>query len=269
MDVNKAEEGVISGDTGILLGPWWMSESVVNLCTQKNPEARWSMAAIPSNGDGKAIVPRRSISAYFVVNADCEHPEALIKLMNMVATGSVDQEEWTKPQNGYVWNWCPTLYTDPYDIERVYEHFTDAMEADPEAEGEAPADFTETEKTYWEAMPAYNAFWENGDTTILEDEVAFMSFGNILARIDHNGGWATAIKVADSGDLMYNEYYGPATDTQKEVSATLTKLMNENYLKIIMGEQSIDTFDKFTEDWMALGGEDITKEVNEWYQENK
>ncbi|MFS0778212.1 hypothetical protein ABC255_19705 [Neobacillus sp. 3P2-tot-E-2] len=37
----------------------------------------------------------------------------------------------------------------------------------------------------------------------------------------------------------------------------------EMVTKIILGE-SIGEFDKFVENWKKLGGDDITKEVNEW-----
>lgn len=38
------------------------------------------------------------------------------------------------------------------------------------------------------------------------------------------------------------------------------------YTNIIYGNESIDAFDKFVEDWKAQGGEQITKEINEWYK---
>ena len=42
----------------------------------------------------------------------------------------------------------------------------------------------------------------------------------------------------------------------------------EVYTRIIMGE-SIDEFDKMVKDWYALGGEQITAEVNDWYKKNR
>lgn len=41
------------------------------------------------------------------------------------------------------------------------------------------------------------------------------------------------------------------------------------YTNIIYGNESIDAFDKFVEDWYAQGGDKITEEVNEWYQSVK
>ena len=46
------------------------------------------------------------------------------------------------------------------------------------------------------------------------------------------------------------------------------KMQNEVFVKIILGE-SIDTFDRFVEDWKKLGGDQITQEVNEWYEQAK
>jgi putative aldouronate transport system substrate-binding protein len=47
--------------------------------------------------------------------------------------------------------------------------------------------------------------------------------------------------------------------------ASLNDMINETFTKIIMG-QSIDTFVKLMEDWKKLGGNDMTKEVNDWYK---
>ncbi|MNR63926.1 hypothetical protein D3C85_1863950 [compost metagenome] len=53
-----------------------------------------------------------------------------------------------------------------------------------------------------------------------------------------------------------------------ERKSTLEKLQNEVFVKIILGD-SIETFDKFVDDWKKLGGEQITTEVNDWYKASK
>ncbi len=40
-------------------------------------------------------------------------------------------------------------------------------------------------------------------------------------------------------------------------------------MKIVMGKVPVDEFDKFVAQWKQLGGEQITKEVNEWYNAKK
>lgn len=51
--------------------------------------------------------------------------------------------------------------------------------------------------------------------------------------------------------------------------AELDKLRNNTFLSMVMGETPVSDFDKFVEQWKAQGGDEIAKEVNEWYQNNK
>ena len=45
--------------------------------------------------------------------------------------------------------------------------------------------------------------------------------------------------------------------------ATLNKLENDMITNIILGKP-IAEFDKFVADWKSLGGDQMTKEVNDW-----
>jgi putative aldouronate transport system substrate-binding protein len=49
----------------------------------------------------------------------------------------------------------------------------------------------------------------------------------------------------------------------------LKKKRDEVYFKIMMNQVSVDEFDKFVEEWKKLGGDEMTKEVNEWYATQK
>lgn len=51
--------------------------------------------------------------------------------------------------------------------------------------------------------------------------------------------------------------------------AELDKLRNNTFLSMVMGETPVSDFDKLVEQWKAQGGDEIAKEVNEWYQNNK
>ena len=45
----------------------------------------------------------------------------------------------------------------------------------------------------------------------------------------------------------------------------LEKLRQETYIRIIVGEKPIDYFDTFVTDWYAKGGQQVTDEANEWW----
>ncbi|MNI81013.1 hypothetical protein D3C73_1375910 [compost metagenome] len=47
--------------------------------------------------------------------------------------------------------------------------------------------------------------------------------------------------------------------------ATLDKLQEETFIKILTGSAPVSDYDTFVENWKKLGGDQITEEVNEWY----
>jgi putative aldouronate transport system substrate-binding protein len=57
-------------------------------------------------------------------------------------------------------------------------------------------------------------------------------------------------------------FYG-STPTMDSRWADLQKLENEAFLKIIIGDQPVSSFDDFVTQWKRLGGDQITKEVAE------
>lgn len=74
---------------------------------------------------------------------------------------------------------------------------------------------------------------------------------------------------------MHKEYQNPSlfkaapTASMSKYWEQLQTMEKQVYTNIIYGNESIDAFDKFVEDWYAQGGDKITEEVNEWYQSVK
>ncbi len=62
-----------------------------------------------------------------------------------------------------------------------------------------------------------------------------------------------------------SEFYTTPTPTMSDKQSTLDAKEQEVFTKIITNQASVDDFDKFVVDWKSLGGDAITKEVNEWY----
>lgn len=80
-------------------------------------------------------------------------------------------------------------------------------------------------------------------------------------------GYVVANQERDQ--LLSNLFNGEPTDTMKKNWEQLQTMEKQVYTNIIYGKESVDAFDKFVEDWKAQGGEQITKEVNEWYKSVK
>lgn len=65
-------------------------------------------------------------------------------------------------------------------------------------------------------------------------------------------------------NTIKNEFYGIPTPAMSKYDKKLDAL-NDIFLRIIMGIEPIDSFDLFVERWKQEGGDEITREVNEWY----
>lgn len=64
-------------------------------------------------------------------------------------------------------------------------------------------------------------------------------------------------------------FQGPTTDTMLSRSELLKKLQMDTYTEILYGKKPVEAFDEFVSKWKSSGGDEITKEVNEWYDSVK
>ena len=46
----------------------------------------------------------------------------------------------------------------------------------------------------------------------------------------------------------------------------LTKYRDSTFLSMVIGEIPVSDFDKYVSEWKAQGGDEITRELNEWYK---
>lgn len=264
IDSSKVAQQIIDGKIGIVTGAWWLYEYPLNQAKDKDPKNDWVCAQIPgtSEGSGKAILNRASISTYTVVNKNCKNPEAVVKLFNLSTDFLVNNPPEADPKNGYVYEWIPTFYYDPYDINTTFETFNKAIELNPNEK--KPAGMTKGDLDgMWKYVPEY-LNWKAG-----KGQFDGEHFGSLMSRVDKDLGWGTTLKIAASGKTAYNEFYGAPTPTMVQKGSSLNDMTQQTFIKIIMGAAPVSDFDKFVSSWKKLGGDNITQEVNDWYIKNK
>jgi putative aldouronate transport system substrate-binding protein len=67
-------------------------------------------------------------------------------------------------------------------------------------------------------------------------------------------------------DIRKQNYFtGAATPTMISKWNLLRQSEMETFNKIIYGKLPVNAFDEFVASWKANGGDQTTKEVNEWY----
>lgn len=256
-DGGKVAEMVAAGKIGIDFGEQWNPMYPLISNYQNDPEANWVGYPIVSADNELPKVPQKFRTQwYYAVRKDYENPEAVVKLINMHLEKNWGEDNdfnhyYMPVENGAVgvWKFSPVT----------------------------PAPTNKNLEAFNEIQKARKA----GDMSILKGEAAV-----IQSNIDafYNGdtsqwGWDKIYGVdgvfnalngyIENGQVMREEFVGAPTPTMVEKQSSLKTMELEIFIRIIMGDVPIDEFDKFVENWNALGGAQMTEEVNEWYQSLK
>jgi putative aldouronate transport system substrate-binding protein len=256
-DGAKVSESIAAGKIGIDFGEQWnpMYPLISNYNNDRN--ADWTGYPVVSVDSNAVKVPLKfRTSLYLAVKKGYKNPEAVVKLINMHL-----EKNWGKTndfgkyympaENGNVgvWKFSPVT---PAPTQKNLNAFLEIEKARNAKDmsilkGEA--------KVIQSNIDAY----QSGDKSQWGWEKIYGVNGvyNVLKQYKANN------------QLMIDKFVGAPTKTMVERKATLDKMEKEVFVKIIMGESSADEFDKFVSDWNKLGGEAITKEVNEWYKSVK
>ncbi len=265
--VDQVVEKIVAGKIGMVYGEWWIPNWPLNLCMQKDPTAVWTAVPLPSanSAPAKTFVSRNNIWLYNVVskNAPAKAAEAAMKIMNVWWDIQFSNDAATRYgaestiEGGYVFNWAP-IYTymgNEQDIN--YSLVNTALDKKSKADLVLPQQielYDDTEK------------WLNGTN----DEEDWKAWGMWFSRVAKQGGMGLTIDYYKKNDLLvYNEYYGDPTPTEVEKGSTLREMTMEFFNKFIMGSVEESGWDKFVSDWKSLGGDDMTKEVNDQYSKLK
>ena len=101
--------------------------------------------------------------------------------------------------------------------------------------------------------------YADGDTGVTQHWISY--------RVNGPGSpMVTVGELYDSDHFVYNQFYGPLGPAYIQRGATLNSMKEEVFAKIIIGEESWRRSHTFVEDWYRLGGQQVTDEVNEWWQ---
>jgi putative aldouronate transport system substrate-binding protein len=253
-DRPKVVETLAAGKVGLMFGGMSSPGSVLQSSVDNDPKAEWKAYAIPSI-DSKPAQPiaKMPITLYYGVNKKSKHPEALMKLVEF---GTKGYSRESKEDNGFGTSktGVPVFLYSVANYEPAKKNLIAHLNILEALKIKSDANLNGEEKGYYDKILDYR----NGNRKNWGQDRIFgspSSFDVINQYVESKG-------------YIYDAFYGSPTTTMIEKSSTLDKMEEEVFTKIIMG-QSIDTFDKFVDDWKKLGGDQITKEVNDWKAKNK
>lgn len=257
-EMDKATEALTAGKVGIQIGQMWNSIAPLQNSKTQDPKADWIPIPIVSADDKPAMnCLSVSVGKYLVVNKNCKNPEAVIKIANLFTE-----------QN---WGTLPAFETFRKEISDIAATGEEIFKLSMFQVGKP----TQNLDMYVAICDAINTkdtskLAANVKTNVYDKVIAYMN-GDIpsygLAGVYGPGGSQGICKqYMDNNQVMMNEFYGAPTPTMTEKLATLQKIESETFTKIIMGKIPVNEFDNFVTQWKQLGGDQITKEVNDWYR---
>lgn len=95
-----------------------------------------------------------------------------------------------------------------------------------------------------------------------EKKIAVSGKDGLKAAEIVDDGWKAGIYIPQA-------YTGANTPAMQSKGGILVKLEGDTFINIIYGKKPVTEFDNFVKEWKSLGGDDMTKEVNDWYAKMK
>ncbi|MCR4588188.1 MAG: extracellular solute-binding protein [Lachnospiraceae bacterium] len=257
-DGTKSAEALVSGKCGVMYGwhatPLWPLQDNID----QDPAADWKPYRIVTGKEGETIRPGINMmtSTWYAVSKNCQHPEALIQLLNLYCEKVFDPEKneysyYANPGGGLegVWRLSPVT------LNSANKNQQTALAIATPLETGDPGDLYGEQLSMYE----YSKAALDGDTTLWGWNRVFGKDGSqqLLLRYQQD----------TDVELVSDAFYGASTETMTTRKSTLDSMLNETFFKIISCQISLEEFDKTVAAWYEAGGQDMTNEVNQWYQE--
>ncbi len=255
-DVEKAAELIYDGSIGMVFGASWTPAQLAQGAVKDGKVVQeWGAFPIPSAG-GKPTLNQigLGVDEYYVISKDAKHPEGVMRLLN----------HWIQ------------MTLDPTEDQKVYEFGKDRVEKGANYWLLNPLRVGRQIDNNGEILPKAI---ENRDESILETSDQRGRYARAMQYVNGDatmwweilisgpkGAFSLVPEIQKNKQYLQNKFYGAPTPAMADRQEILIKKRDEVFFQIIMNQVSVDEFDKFVEEWKKIGGDEITKEVNEWYK---
>ena len=266
MDNDRITEEFSAGKCGIIFAPMWGAMGPAANAIKSNVNAHMVAAQIPDGMGEGSSKPwfTSSASSYYTVSSKCEHPEVLIKLLNLsvdILCNTEGDEEFAKYIADSEWKCSLTRTMKPLKNLDNYYKESKALETGDISvlDAEQKSDYTKM-KAFLDTMAT--------DNPDVENEEVQSGIGLYSVFGDPQGGYAAIDSIKIKNNLNVSAYNTVPTDTMTAKYPTLNKLAMETIIKIITGDASVDSYDEFLDNWKKLGGDEVTAQAQEWFDAN-
>ncbi|MBS4205446.1 extracellular solute-binding protein [Lederbergia citrea] len=246
-DGERAREDLINGKVGIHFGQWWAPEWPLQLVKDSDPDSEWKAYPFMSVDDKPALHLQQTVqvNSFYVLKKGFPHPEAFFDMVNLVAEHYWGETAVADPPASELWKIAPA------DVQLWGKNIVFQESIEDAFKSEDTSKLRPTELQLYERIEDYQD--GNNDNWGVALEYGVDGSLGLYGEFTRNNLW------------INNEFYGAPTSSMTTKQANLDKLFLETFIDIVNGAD-INKFDSFVEQWKKQGGDEITKEVNEWYK---
>lgn len=266
-DHGKANELVANNKAGLAYGPFWLPSWPMASAVVKNKKVTQNWVSVPLvSADSQKVMTEvgmadgpstmgQGVNGYYVVRKGYKHPEAVIKMLNKFLEADNKNLTPTDPDYSYkfdqnkdeMWKLNPVIASSENGTVKLGNVLPNAIQKkDPSAIKDNHGAMV----YYQDAMD-----YENGNADKWSSYMKSRPGGTI----------SIMKKYKDNGQYLFNKFTGPPTPTMKRAKSTLDTKEQALFVKIITNKAPVSAFDDFVKEWKKEGGDQMTKEVNDWY----
>lgn len=238
-------EDVMAGRCGIVVSHYCAPFDLLNAVADGQ---KWEFFSVPSADDDPVLAQfSLAFSGALCVSAACEHPEAMIEMLN-IFTKYVAED--------------PQTYNDNAVRNFAYPTITSAISGNNDIHKEY-LEFLETGVTPVTTTQGYESTVKAAEKYRLNQDIDGYTMWGVFGP---EGTEVQVSKAIENNAYMIDAFTGAPTASMIEYSSVLKTLTEQIVTDIICGVKSVDAFDAFVESWKLNGGDAIAAEVNAWYQ---
>ena len=261
---------LINGQLGIAFGPWHTSDWRLVHVKDADPEAEYIAYTI-KDADGKVnCAHENAASSYIVVNKDFEHPEAAVKILNVLFDELAQATDESAPEvlqfiDDGGDNFCRPFQIEVLSAGNVQKYWDDHYGVMTGTITPEEAQTTEN-RTSCKALLNYMDYMENPEGKEWNTEILF-GWKTYTSRIVGCGAAVNALNQNGNGNWI-SPLYPPTLPVMEQKQETLNTILLQAYIKIVTGEEPISYFDELKTMWSENGGDEIIAELEDYYSAN-
>jgi putative aldouronate transport system substrate-binding protein len=243
---------------GVIFGSLWDGWWPLGDMKVADPTCEWRSYPVMSidSTPAKAQTQTVNLISQYVVKAGFEHPEAIIKMTNLC-----NETLWKSTPEGFAKYGYDATGNQPWQMMTVYFEYPGKNYTVFQKTSKA-LETGDTSQLNGEEMLNYNWMVDYRDKGDMARWGIWLCYGpnSSCAKMDY---------YLNNDLYMFNEFYGNAPQSMVDNTTILDKLYGDYTLKIINGEYSVDKYDEFVSEWYKQGGQQVTDDVNAWYETMK